>query len=90
MLGSAVGCAGVRASGISCVNTTGKPIQVAISLYENSAGAVTGALFVNAVVVGYGSSTNFTYGQQGFQLTGIVSPGSAYYVSFFRAASVLG
>ena len=51
MMGSAVGCAGVRAVNVVCTNTTGKPISVLISAY-NPGSAFTGWINVNGVGMG--------------------------------------
>ena len=49
MLGSAVGCNGIRAAWVLCSNATGKPIQVAITFRGNA--EATYFFLVNGVSV---------------------------------------
>lgn len=55
LTGSSIGCNAVRAAGVTCINTTGKPILVnAVYVIPNSGGA---AIEINGATVGYQSNT---------------------------------
>lgn len=73
MLGSAVGCASVRAVAVSCVNSTGRPIvvRIVLRLANEQSYAV---LWIGGVsLTGFLSHSNWMT-----VLEGIVPPGSSY------------
>lgn len=80
MTGSALGCGGVRASGVICTNSTNKPIQVSINI--RSTGGAAG-LYVNGLLISYWSSAAVDT----HQINGIVPIGDAYYISIAGAAT---
>lgn len=85
MTGSAVGCAGGRAPGITCTNYLNEYIQVALT-YIQSASSET-CLYVNGVLVGAGNIG--VIGASG-ELTATVPPGATYgYTNCVGANSVV-
>lgn len=73
LLGSAVGCQSVaRASGVTCINDSGYPIEV--SIFGND--LTTGTVWVNGVVAQYGPAANAP-----FSAAVIVPAGSNYKVT---------
>ena len=84
MVGSAVGCASVRNCGVTCTNTTGKPIYVNIGGQSPTNSYTT--LTVGGVVVAKQTGTS-TGGYNMSTLSAIVPNGNTYLMSCVNAGN---
>ena len=85
MLGSATGCAAARASGVTCTNSTGRPIMVSVGATNipNYAENITGS--VNGTVI---CENGASYGGTYMGVTFIVPSGATYSITTTQLINV--